>query len=340
MQRNKPNFEQMVKQDLFANLTNEQLHFYVLNENNKLITKKNIEDILLKYGIKYYVKDVSIFQTALVHESYIIRDYKTDKTLKLLMTKDKQNNYNYNNNNDNITLNKDIEPIPKNLIKNALPLFDKSYQRLEYLGDSVIRLIFAAYLYKRYDNQYEGFLTRLRTKLENGEKLAELSKKIGLHFHVIIGRYYETQNARIDNYHILEDILESFIGALFKDGHDDNDDFNGNFDVCNNFFVKLIESELDIAELLHTETNYKDTLLQYHHRIKWGDPEYGMYEPQISYDKREFKMFVKDGYGKISGIGCGSSKKKGEQEAAKQALLKYGEICEESDEEDVIYEIK
>ena len=340
MIKNKQNLnpEQQIKQDLFSKLSNDQLLMYVLNENNKLITKKNIENILLKYGIQYQVKDIEIFQTAMVHESYIKRDYKIDKTLRLLMTKDKLNSDQLHTSHlHDVTLNKEIEPIPHNMIKKTIPLFDKSYQRLEYLGDSVIRLIFAAYLYKRYADQYEGFLTRLRTKLENGEKLAEISLKIGLNEHMIIGRYYEVQNARLENHHILEDLLEAFIGALFKDGHHGDDDFDGNYDICNQFFVSLIESELDIAELLHTETNYKDTLLQYHHKIKWGDPEYGMIE-QSGTEKRIFKMFVKDGYNNISGIGYGSSKKKGEQEAAKNALIKYGEIKEESDDEELYYE--
>ena len=60
-------------------------------------------------------------------------------------------------------------------------------------------------------------------------------------------------------------------------------------------------------------------------------------EGTLGAEKRIFKMYVKDGHNNISGVGYGSSKKKGEQDAAKQALIKYGEIKEESDEEEHEY---
>lgn len=323
------NPDQQIKQELFSKLTNDQLLLYVLNENNKLITKKKVEAVLNYYDVQYSISNLGIFQTAMVHESYLKRDFKNDKTIRLLMTKDKPNDQdnNYERGRE-VTLNKDIEQIPSSKIKKTMPLQTDSYERLEFLGDSVVRLILTDYLYGRYEDQYEGFLTRLRTKLENGETLAKITSKLGLNEYAIIGRYYETQNARIDNYHILEDLMESFMGALYKDG---------GYDVCKVFFVNLIEKELDIAQFLHIETNYKDTLLQYHHKLKWSDPEYGLLE-QAGTEKRIFKMFVKDGNNKIAGVGFGSSKKKGEQEAAKKALISYGVVKEEESDDESEYD--
>jgi dsRNA-specific ribonuclease len=93
---------------------------------------------------------------------------------------------------------------------------------------------------------------------------------------------------------------------------------------------------MDISQLLYNETNHKDTLLQYHHVHKWCDPEYGMLE-QFGTEKKMFKMFVNGNDSNIAGIGVGASKKKGEQDAAKNALIKYGAIKEYDDDTDDEY---
>ena len=336
MLKNKKNLtpEQQIKQDLYNRFTNDDLLLYVLNDNNKLIRQEDIEKLLLKYDVKYKVKDINLFRMALVHESYIKRDFKNDKSIRLALTKDKPIEVPDKNNKQIFitmiqpNLNPDITPLPKDKIKKTLELETQSYERLEFLGDSVIRLILTDYLYERYQDQFEGFLTRLRTKLENGETMAEITKKIGLNKFMIIGRYYEQQNARLENQHILEDLLEAFIGALYKDS---------DLDTCRNFFINLVEKEIDIAQLLYIETNHKDTLLQYHHKMGWTDPEYNLVE-QIGTEKRIFKMCVKDNDGNNIGFGCGSSKKKGEQEAAKNALIKYGVINENDSEDEYEYE--
>jgi len=335
MLKNKKNLtpEQQIKQDLYNKFTNDDLLLYVLNDNNKLIKSEDIEELLLKYNVKYKVKDIKLFRMALVHESYIKRDFKNDKSIRLALTKDKPTEIpDKNNKHIFVTtiqpnLNPDITPLSKDKIKNTLQLETHSYERIEFLGDSVIRLILADYLYERYKDQDEGFLTRLRTKLENGEIMAEITKQIGLNKFMIIGRYYEQQNARLENQHILEDLLEAFIGALYKDS---------NIDICRTFFINLVEKEIDIAQLLYVETNHKDTLLQYHHKMGWSDPEYNLAE-QLGTDKRIFKMCVKDNDGNNIGFGCGSSKKKGEQEAARNALIKYGVINENESEDEYEY---
>jgi dsRNA-specific ribonuclease len=226
-----------------------------------------------------------------------------------------------------ITLNKDITKISPKKIPSAFKLQDESYERLEILGDSVIRLILTGYLFARFKNENEGFITRLRTKMENGEVLAVLSKKIKINEYAIIARFYELQNSRHENIHILEDIMEAFMGALFLEA---------GYEICNDFFVNLIEHEMDISQLLYNETNHKDTLLQYHHVHKWCDPEYGMLE-QFGTEKKMFKMFVNGNDNNIAGIGIGTSKKKGEQDAALKALIKYGAIKENDDDTDEEY---
>jgi len=300
------------------NLTNEQLELYVLNEMNKPITKKFIEGVLQKYGINHKVKNLDKFQIAMTHTSYLARDFRNDRLAKLVREKD-------------------LVPIPETEKDKAMPLKTISYERLEFLGDSVIHLVLADYLHDRYPEEQEGFMTRLRTKIESGTTLAHLSKILGLHEYVVIARNIEQIGGRDKNTHILEDTFESFIGMIFLEK---------DYDTCKKLLIKLIEENVDMSSLIYIETNYKDTLLQWYHKWKWPDPEYGSRGAVEKDNKKIFMMFVK-GYvtnpkGEkewiIIGEGEGTSKKKGEQEAAKSALVRLGVVKDniDSDEDDEI----
>ena len=275
---------------------------YILNEKNVLITEKYIEDVLHEYGIKYKVVNIDNFRKAMVHSSYVIRD---DAYWKLHRSK-------------NRTQDKDISPISD--INKAIPLQDKSYEELELLGDGVIHLILADYFTMRYEGQGEGFMTKLRTKIENGETLTMFTEKIGLNRYILLSRYIEHNNGRRDNKSILEDAFEAFIGALYRDSADST-----NFEVCRRFIINLIEREVDIAEILHNENNFKDLLLQFFHVKKWGDPVYNTILQTNTPENKVFtvavikKENIKD-IGEVCGTGSGSSKKKAEQQAAKDAL--------------------
>ena len=300
------------------NIRDEDLYLYVLNEKNKLISKQHIEKILKQYGIVHKVKNLDRFRQAMTHSSYVERDLKNDRLVKIIKEKN-------------------LQPIDDP--KNAIPMQKESYERLEFLGDSIIHCILADYLFNRYEDEQEGFMTRLRTKIENGETLSELANLLGFHEYAIIARNIEQGGGREKNINIFEDCYEAFIGALYLES---------DFDTCKKFIVSMIQKEVDISQLLYKETNFKDLLLQYYHKMKWEDPEYGL-EETIGPDengKKIFKMYVK-GYTKDEddeiiwtkiGRGSGSSKKKGEQEAARQALLYYDVINENSDDEDDEYE--
>ena len=66
------------------------------------------------------------------------------------------------------------------LHKSAMKQFNacRSNERLEFIGDSVLNMIIAKYLFDKYPNEDEGFLTKARTKLVNGKNLTYLAKKI------------------------------------------------------------------------------------------------------------------------------------------------------------------
>lgn len=277
-------------------LKNINIDLYILNEKNKYIDEKFINDIFKKYKIKYKIQDLYTFQRALIHTSYLIIDDKLDKQTSKRFSYIKE---------------KEIDPINDPSL--AIPLQTNSYERLEFLGDSIIRSVLSDYLFHRYKNQDEGFMTKLRTKIENGESLAKLTQILGLNEFIIISRLTEAKEGREKNVSILEDVFESFIGALFVEA---------GYELCKKFIIRVVEDDIDIADLLYHDNNYKDMLLRHYHQQKWTDPKYGTLTQSGPDSKREFTMFVKGNDGQILGVGSGPSKKKGEQEAAKQALIK------------------
>ena len=212
-----------------------------------------------------------------------------------------------------------------------MPLQTKSYERLEFRGDAIIHDVIADYVFDRFPNEGEGFMTTLRTQMERDTALAELCTVIGLNEFILISRIIEINNGRYNNVSILEDAFEAFMGALAKD----QGKSKKNYELCYTFFVNLIEKEIDIARLLETNNNYKDILLRYYHKQEWPSPEYVSMSEAGPDHKKKFTMGVKDATGRVIGTGKGTSKRKGEQEASKMALIYLGVINddESSDEE-------
>lgn len=293
-------------------LENKDPALYILNEKNEMITREYIEGLLKRYGIEHKVKNIENYKKAMTHISYLRHDieyYKTNKMVKYIF-------------------GKEMEEIKDT--KNVIGLQERSYERLEFKGDAVIHHILGDYLYERYENEDEGFMTKLRTKIENSNTLASFTKIIGLNKYILISRHMEKSGSREKNLHMLEDVFESFMGAL---------SIEAEYEKCYKFFVRLIEQEIDFASLLHTENNFKDILLQYFHKQKWQDPKYGTYDISGAEHKKIFTIYVKciknpTDDGEIVGVGAGTSKKVGEQEAARQALIYYEIIKEEEEEEE------
>jgi ribonuclease-3 len=270
------------------------------NINNILITEKEILDILYNRDVKIdKINHIELFWNAFTHKSYCKKDiypqYILDAAKKEI-----------NNN-------------------NLLELQDTSYEILELLGDCVLKLVIRKYLIGRYPKQNEGFITKLQTKIEDKKDLATLSKELGLGKYFIISKQIEQMNGRqIDKIH--EDIFEAFMAALFES--------NG-FEPCLVLITNLLETLIDYSAKLYCDNNYKDQLLRFHHQQKkqnWTFPKY----LTIFYDgpphKRKYIIGVEKQLisvnepieSKCISYGIGSSKKEGQQNAAKMALIIHG----------------
>jgi len=182
---------------------------------------------------------------------------------------------------------------------------NKSYDRLEFLGDAIFHVIITEYIFTRYDNENEGFLTKLRIRIERGESMTELS------YILLLDRYIQTYNFQIND-HLLEDIFEAFIGAFY---------LNFGIKYTRQLIIALIEKYKDFAEMIVHDDNYKDLLLRYFHQLKWGHPKY-----EENYINNKYTSIVKNPNGKIIGQGSSRVKIKAEQYASKSVLKTMGII--------------
>ena len=291
-------------------MTPEDIRLRIMNDKNIYITANDVNDIFKKVGFKHKVKNLDMFQTAMIHESYMVTrltDYKTHKFIR------------------------ECEPIDPVRADNALPLQTRSYERLEYLGDCVIHMALGDYLFHRYPNMDQGDLTTNRSKIERKESLSKYSKALGLHKFVMIGYSYEQVNARITNPSITEDVFEAFVGALKEEV---------GYDRSIEFVIKAVEKLDDLSEVVRTKTNYKDQLMQYFHKVdptcrhdlRYMDESFEDKNGQTRYHSNVYDKMT----GEFLGDGQGRSKKMAQQRAAKDALLRIELIGNEDDDGEII----
>jgi ribonuclease-3 len=236
--------------------------------------------------------------------------------------------------------NIDFDKSNINCPSDSLPLQDMSYERLEFLGDSLIGMIVANYLYNRFPDQNEGFLSKIRTKIVNGRMLGYLSDKIGFPKFAIISKQVEETGGR-NNFKIMEDIFEAFIGALFLDFQTENDKvqlpnninispFTGaGYFIVESFIIYIIENYIDFCELIRLKNNYKDMLVSYMTHNLQDIPKFYEVKVTIKDNIRIFTYCIKDRNNAIIATSTGTNKKEAENNTAKEALIYYNvDICE------------
>ncbi len=265
------------------------------NEKNILISQEDVNKILEKFGINLKCINIDLYRKSLVNKSYVTRK------------------------NENIISGNEKCP------NNCLPLQEESNERFEFLGDSVLSTTVANYLYKRYPEQNEGFLTKMRSKLVNGYMLSELCTHIGLNKWVIISKQIEESGGR-ENYKILEDIFEAFICAIFMDFNTlknselDTNTIGLGFQICEKWIINVIEDYVDFAELIKQNNNYKDKLIKYYQHTYLKTPKFFESNIDVINGKKIFTIVIKDDNEQILGIGKSDSKKKAEQVASENVL--------------------
>jgi len=252
------------------------------NPTNKLLTETDVIHIMKTLNMNdFTIHNLKYYQTAFIHKSYChMKDYEK-----------------YENTGD------------------ALPLQDISYETLEFLGDSFLGCIMSNYLYNRYQVIYdmnEGFLTKMKNRLVNGETLAKLSSELKFNKYLVISNHIEKKCDGRNNLNILEDVFEALLGAIYMD--------HGDFKMLEDILIYVYETYIDFTDIIINDTNYKDQLLRYFQNNYKLYPKYTM---TYSEETKQFKCDVYKG-DELVASEYGKTKKKSEQFAARSTLIKYG----------------
>lgn len=185
-------------------------------------------------------------------------------------------------------------------------------EKLEFLGDSVLNLTVTEYIYHRFPDLTEGDLAKLRANVVNANFLAEIALQLHIGDCLLMGKGAEQTGGRT-RVSILGDALEAVIGAIYLDkGMDAAKDF-----ILKNF-KDLIDERASLGQFGDPKTRLQELVM-----AKYGNiPRYRTVEEYGPVHDRNFvvKVYIND---EAWGRGVGKSKKKAEQEAAKEALLKF-----------------
>ena len=183
----------------------------------------------------------------------------------------------------------------------------KSNERLEFLGDSILGMVTAEYLYRNFPDRPEGDLTRMRADMVCERSLAVAAERIALGDHLLLGNGEEAGGGRRRD-SILADAVESVIAACFLDG---------GMDAARRFIDTFVLTDVPVKKLRNAD--YKTALQELVQQKKNQTLSYAMVgESGPDHDKK-FEVEVSLN-GKMVGRGSGSSKKRAEQDAAKAAI--------------------
>jgi ribonuclease III len=184
------------------------------------------------------------------------------------------------------------------------------YERLEFLGDSVVNMIVSDWLYKKWPSESEGDLSKKKSILVSAPVLAGCARQINLGDYLILGVSEEKNNGR-ERDGLLADAFEASVGALWLDQ---------GLEACYCWLEKLLLSR--DGDVLGDDRfqNYKSKLLEYSQSVSTETPVYTVLEEVGPDHLKEYKIRV-DVVGGVTGVGVGRSKKKAEQLAAKEAVF-------------------
>jgi len=211
-----------------------------------------------------------------------------------------------------------IEGVDTGLLTKALthPSFSQenngaeNNQRLEFLGDAILNLVVAEYLYKNYPNKPEGDLTRIRAKVVCEKALVEVATAMKVGEYIFLGRGEELSGGRKRN-SILADTVEAVVGAIYLDQ---------GLGFTRNFILRHLTPRIqEVAE--GNFYDYKSRLQELVQSRSRDNVTYAILEESGPAHDKTFVAGVFFQH-KLLARGVGKSKKEAEQNAAEKVLKK------------------
>lgn len=221
----------------------ETLVFDPYNPLNIEITTDEITKVLRTYGIEVPVHNFQLYKRAFIHKSYIKRPEIENQQNGIVIM--------------------DRPP-------DCLPLYTKSNERLEFVGDGVLECITKYYLYRRFPKENEGFMTEKKIALVKNESIGKMALEMGLNRWFIMSKHAEQKQTRT-NLKKLGCLFEAFIGAMFLDLNKINvKDEEGwfqnifvtgpGFQLAQIFIENVFERHVDWISLIKNDDNFKNIL--------------------------------------------------------------------------------
>ena len=200
--------------------------------------------------------------------------------------------------------------------QNEKSVLSQNNERLEYLGDAVLGTIVAEYLFKKYPDSNEGFLTKMRSKIVKRKTLNRIGDKMELD-----GVLQELNNTRLSR-SMLGNAVEALVGAIYLDA---------GYAFTQKYIVeKILRRYLDIHELENYDDNYKSQLLEWCQ--KHGKTISYKLISRYKFEKRDrFKVGVFVNNQRIA-TADDFNKKSAEQAASEKAMIELGFLTEEDDD--------
>ena len=196
-----------------------------------------------------------------------------------------------------------------------LDAHQENYERCEFLGDAVLKLVISDLLFKTFKNYREGELTKIRSTIVSDEFIAKLALKLEFDKYIQLGPA-QARDGGAKKQSILACGFEAVLGAFYLDGKTEE---------IKDFLKNLFTPELDnVAENLCVY-NSKALLQEYIQAKSKGLPVYTVTEECGAAHKKTFEVVVSF-ENKVLGSGSGNSKKEAEKQAALEACVKLGLI--------------
>ena len=196
--------------------------------------------------------------------------------------------------------------------ENNLPYY-KNYERMEFLGDAVLKLISSDILFNKYPDYQEGELSKIRSIIVSDSVLSKIAHEIGL-CDLIITSKHESKLSQIES--VCACAFEAVLGAFYLDGK---------LNELRVFLEKVLTPYIEEVNNNFDKYNAKALLQEYTQSVDKKTPEYKIVEEFGPAHKKTFVIEVSY-QGKVVAKGTGKSKKEAEQQAAYEACRVLGVI--------------
>lgn len=256
------------------------------NPANIRLKLSDVSRILKLFGVSKSPINIKLYQQAFIHTSYVGKS-------------------------------------SSNIKSGVIPLVNSvndTNQRLEFRGDAALGDVVASYLYERFPEQGEGFMTKVKSRLVRTRYLNYFARKLNFDKFIWISKANETNhrhsNIKGRTYNkSMEDTFEAFIGALREDlGHD----------AVETFIRGLLSQYVDWTDIIIINANYKHQFLEFCQDRFKIQPTWHLESVEGTQSEPIYVVSVTDNMGNVVGRGRNSIKLEAEHAASKQALINFG----------------